>query len=176
MSDKLWSNLQLGAYDNATEYSPGDFVNYLGSSYTCIATTTGNLPTDTDFWALVASKGDTGDTGSQGETGTIEPLSISEKTDDYTLVLTDVYKIIDMNKATANTLTVPLNSSVAFPIGSRVFVRQKGAGETTIEATAGVTINYPSELILTLNEQHSLVGLVKMATNTWVAVGDFRPV
>ena len=69
MADKSWNLLQTGEYDAETEYTSGDFTTYLGSSYTCIATTTGNLPTDTDYWALVAEKGDIGETGATGATG-----------------------------------------------------------------------------------------------------------
>ena len=38
----------------------------------------------------------------------------------YTLVLADAFKLVAMNNAAANTLTVPPNSSVAFPIGTRI--------------------------------------------------------
>lgn len=46
-----------GDYDNATAYAVNDGVAYLGQSYICTATSTGNLPTDTDFWNILASKG-----------------------------------------------------------------------------------------------------------------------
>lgn len=49
-----------GEYDNAEEYVLSDVVSYLGSSYIAITTTTGNLPTDVDFWQILASKGDPG--------------------------------------------------------------------------------------------------------------------
>lgn len=58
-----------GVYDNATAYNYGDSVTYNGSSYTATATTTGNLPTNTTYWQLAASKGDTGATGATGATG-----------------------------------------------------------------------------------------------------------
>jgi hypothetical protein len=46
-----------------------------------------------------------------------------------------------MNVAGANTVTVPPNSSVAFPVGTEIKVTQIGAGATTFVAGAGVTIN-----------------------------------
>lgn len=52
-----------GEYVAETAYVIQDGVTYNGSSYICIADSTGNLPTDTDYWQLVASKGDTGATG-----------------------------------------------------------------------------------------------------------------
>jgi hypothetical protein len=90
----------------------------------------------------------------------------------YTLVLTDKDKLVEVSNASANTLTVPLNSSVAFPVGSQITVLQTGAGATTITATGGVTINATPGLIL--RAQWSSVTLIKRATDTWVALGDLR--
>lgn len=52
-----------GAYDGGTTYAPTDWVTYNGSSYVCILASTGNLPTNVTYWAVLASKGDKGDTG-----------------------------------------------------------------------------------------------------------------
>ena len=89
----------------------------------------------------------------------------------YTLALTDVAYIVEMNNASANTLTVPPNSSVAFPTGTQIIVLQTGAGQTTIAAGSGVTIN-SSGSKLKLTGQWSAATLIKRATNTWVLVGD----
>lgn len=40
-----------GYYNAATAYTIGNFVTYLGLNYVCIAPSTGNLPTNTSFWA-----------------------------------------------------------------------------------------------------------------------------
>ena len=58
-----------GAYNNVIAYVTGDSVSYNGSSYVAVQATTGNLPTDTTFWQLLASKGDTGAQGIQGIQG-----------------------------------------------------------------------------------------------------------
>jgi hypothetical protein len=87
----------------------------------------------------------------------------------YTLLLTDAGKVVEMTSASANNLTIPLNSSVAFAIGTSIFVVQAGAGQTTIVATAGVTVN--SYVGLKLIGQWAGCTLIKRATNTWVAVG-----
>lgn len=55
-----------GEYDNLTTYSLGDSVSYNGSSYVAIQSTTGNDPTNTTYWQLIAEKGDTGATGATG--------------------------------------------------------------------------------------------------------------
>lgn len=58
-----------GAYAGGTTYAINDLVTYNGSSYLCIAPTTGNLPTDGTYWVLLAAKGDTGPAGAAGADG-----------------------------------------------------------------------------------------------------------
>jgi hypothetical protein len=74
-----------------------------------------------------------------------------------------------MTSSSANNLTIPLNSSVSFPIGTSIFVLQAGTGQTTIVATAGVTIN--SFIGLKIIGQWSGCTLIKRDTNTWAAIG-----
>ena len=47
-----------GAYNAGTAYVIDDVVSYNGSSYVCIDATTGNLPTVTAKWNLMAEGGD----------------------------------------------------------------------------------------------------------------------
>ena len=98
-------------------------------------------------------------------------LPINEQTASYTLVLTDSGKSVEMNNASANNLTVPANSSVAFPTGTQILVVQIGAGQTTLVADSGVTIN-SKDGNLKLSAQWCAVTLIKRATDTWIAVGD----
>lgn len=44
-----------GAYSNTTTYQINDAVYWNSSSYICIAVTTGNLPSNTTYWALMSS-------------------------------------------------------------------------------------------------------------------------
>ena len=44
-----------GAYNNSSTYGVGDSVSYNNSSYIAIQATTGNLPTDTTYWQLLAT-------------------------------------------------------------------------------------------------------------------------
>lgn len=94
----------------------------------------------------------------------------NQQTASYTLVLSDAGKLVEMNNASANNLTVPLNSSVAYPVGTQINILQTGAGQTTVVATSGVTIN--STPGLKLRTQWSSATLIKRATDTWVLVGD----
>lgn len=97
-------------------------------------------------------------------------LITNARTASYTLVLTDKDKLVEMGNASANNLTVPLNSSVAYPIGTQINILQTLAGQTTIVATAGVTINATPGL--KLRAQWSSATLIKRAENTWVLIGD----
>ncbi len=93
------------------------------------------------------------------------------QTTDYTLVLADAGKSVDLNAATAKNVTVPPNASVAFPIGALVEVAQAGAGAVTLVAGGGVTITGDT---VTPGEGGSLL-LRKTATNTWwSSIGALR--
>lgn len=91
----------------------------------------------------------------------------------YVLVLSDSHKIITMTNANANTLTIPLNSVVAFPVGTQITVIQGGAGETTIAITSGGTLN-SADGYKDLRVQWSSCTLIKIATDTWIIVGDIE--
>jgi hypothetical protein len=100
------------------------------------------------------------------------PLNLTQnaQTASYTTVLADAGKLVEVSNASANNLTVPLNSSVAYPIGTQINILQTGAGQTTVVATGGVTINATPGL--KLRAQWSSATLIKRATDTWVLVGD----
>jgi C4-dicarboxylate-specific signal transduction histidine kinase len=89
----------------------------------------------------------------------------------YTTVLADDGKLITVSNASANTLTIPPNSSVAYGIGTQINIAQLGAGQTTITAGAGVTLN-SSGTKLKLKDQYSVATCVKTDTNTWFVVGN----
>jgi hypothetical protein len=97
--------------------------------------------------------------------------TLNAQTASYTLVLSDAGKVIPISNSSANNVTVPLNSSVAFPVGSVVTLIQTGAGQTTIVATSGVTIQSENSR-LKLKAQYATAGLLKTATDTWVAFGN----
>jgi len=100
----------------------------------------------------------------------LSDMATSAQTASYTLVLADKAKVVEMNVASANNLTVPLNATVAFPVGTQIHMVQVGSGQTTVVATGGVTIN--SATTLKLRAQWAAATLIKRAENTWVLVGD----
>jgi hypothetical protein len=104
------------------------------------------------------------------ERGKIADLSIDTKIANYSLVLGDKNKVIEMNVGSANTVTVPLNSAHAFPIGSQVTVTQYGAGKTQVVATGGVTVRATPGAYL--RAQYSTATLIKRGTDEWYLIGD----
>ena len=89
----------------------------------------------------------------------------------YTLALSDWGKIIEMQSGSPNTVTIPLNSSVAFPIGTEIQVLQFGAGQTTIAAVGGVTTKSKSNQLKIANT-YTGVTLVKRGTDDWYVIGN----
>jgi hypothetical protein len=104
-------------------------------------------------------------------TGAALLYSRSDQVSSYTLTIDDNGKVVTTNNASANTLTVPPNSSVAFPIGTTITVVQIGAGQTTIAAGSGVTINSETAKYK-LRVQYAAATLYKYDTNTWVLFGN----
>lgn len=103
------------------------------------------------------------------------PYTTSAQTASYTLALTDAGRSVEINNASANTVTIPTNATVALPIGTEITLIQTGAGQTTITPAGGVTVN-ASTATLACAGQWSAVTLLKRAADTWIAWGDLAPV
>ena len=88
----------------------------------------------------------------------------------YTLVVGDASKAVECSNASAITLTVPPNASVAFAVGTVIEVLQVGAGQVTLAPGSGVTLNAANGL--KTSKQWSAVTLRKRATNDWLVAGD----
>lgn len=93
----------------------------------------------------------------------------NRQTANYTLVLGDQRKSVEFNKATAGTVTVPPNSSVAFAVDTDIDVYNYGAGPCTITPGAGVTLRSPYGLVL---PQYAQCKLRKIATDEWWVINN----
>ena len=102
----------------------------------------------------------------------VSVIATTLSTTAYTLVLADAGKLIEMNSGSALTVTVPPNSSVAFPVGTVIEVSRIGAGSVSLVAGVGVTLRIPTGSTLALRAQYSTAGLRKRAENEWVVSGD----
>lgn len=85
-----------GTYNNSTQYYLFDLVDYNGSSYIAKENTAGNLPTNNQYWQLIAEKGNTGSTGQTGPVGptgngiaSIRKTGTSGLVDTYTITYTN---------------------------------------------------------------------------------------
>lgn len=93
----------------------------------------------------------------------------------YTFVLTDNRnKLVTASNASAQTYTIPLNSSVAFPTGSMINVIQIGAGQVTIQGASGVTVASTGATATApkFRAQYSAATCIKVGTDSWYVVGD----
>jgi hypothetical protein len=144
---------------NATGLPVATGISGLGSNVATFLAT----PSSANFASMISDEIGTGNV-------LLSDLATSAQSASYTLVLADKAKVVEMNNASANDLTVPLNASVAFPVGTQINIVQTGAGQTTVVATGGVTIN--SATTLKLRARWSAATLIKRAENTWVLLGD----
>jgi hypothetical protein len=92
----------------------------------------------------------------------------------YTLVLTDNGRLVTLNNAAAITVTVPLNSSVAFATGAIINIQQIGAGQVTIQGASGVTITSTGATATApvTRAQYSAASIIKTGTDSWTVIGD----
>ncbi len=153
-----WEVLTAGQIDINTIYKLSYQGSYFemesfGSGGGTWGSITGTLSSQTDLQAELDDKAD-------------KEFTINTQTNDYTLALTDRGKLIDMNDASGNDVTVPLNSVIAFPVGTTITITQKNTEQVTVVATGGVTIN-TSAGTLDGPGQNSPMVLVKTATDTW---------
>lgn len=88
----------------------------------------------------------------------------------YSLAGTDQGRLVTMNNASANTLTVTKQATVAWPARTRIDVGSLGAGQTTVVADTGVTILATPGL--KLRTQGSGGSLVRLASDSWWLTGD----
>ena len=123
----------------------------------------------------IGATGPVGATGASGATGAggVEAVNAQVGTT-YTFVLTDRDDLVTASNASAQTYTIPLNSSVAFPTGSLVNLIQIGAGQVTVVGAGGVTLNSTGATSAQpkTRAQYSVLTLIKAGTDTWYATGD----
>jgi len=93
----------------------------------------------------------------------------------YELVLSDAFKQVVMDNASANTVNVPDFATVAFEDGTRIDLGWDGVGQLTITHDVGVTIRTPETL--KLRKRYSKASLIKrgdIGDDTWDLIGDLE--
>lgn len=135
------------------------------------------VPVGTDGQVLTADSGSALGISWQTPTSSTHVYSISPETgSSYTFVLGDgsqtgLMPLITLNNSTLMTVTVPPNSSVAFPVGTKIECVQDGAGQVLFAPGAGVTIDSMNSH-LAVAGQYGKVSLVQKATDEWYLYGD----
>lgn len=102
-------------------------------------------------------------------------LTINAQTTSYTAVLADGNNtLVTLSNASANTFTIPPNSSVAFPVGTILNFAQTGAGQTTITQGSGVTITSVGATASApkTRVQYSAASCIQTSANNWLVIGD----
>lgn len=133
------------------------------------ATLAGLYATTASTQAIAAATSATSALAAQTAAEATVAIPINLQTRSYTLILTDVNMMIDLNSAGTINLTIPSSGAVAIPTGSVILLRQLGAGQVVITTSATVTLNV--EVGAKITGQYAMAGLLKTATDTWVATG-----
>ena len=99
------------------------------------------------------------------------PLAINAQTGTtYTFVIGDAGKWVTSSNGSAQTVTVPPNSSVAFATGTQIIVQNIGSANATLAQGSGVTIN-SKDSNKEIDGQYAAATLIKTATNVWSLIG-----
>ena len=88
----------------------------------------------------------------------------------YTLALTDAGDYIRTTSTTAVTITVPLQSSVAWVADTEIYFEQNNTGQITIAGASGVTVN--SSETLKSFARYSVLALKRVASDVWTLTGE----
>lgn len=99
-----------------------------------------------------------------------EQVSVVTITDGRALLLTDAGKMIEVNSADDEVITVPTHAAVALPVNSVVEIARYGAGSVTISASSGVTLLCPHEGRSI--PRYARASLIKRSTTEWYLAGD----
>jgi hypothetical protein len=100
----------------------------------------------------------------------VDHPATNERLTAYTFALTDDGIIVEANSTSAIVLTVPLNSTVAFPTGTKITIIRTNTGAVSVGFAVGVTVNATPGL--NLRAQWSAATLLKRGTNSWLLMGD----
>lgn len=99
------------------------------------------------------------------------PVGIDDVTGTtYTTVQGDQSRIKKCTNSSAVTVTIPPNSSVAYPIGATISFLQQNTGQVTLSPGSGVTLNHA--LTLKTRARYSMITATKYETDVWVVSGD----
>ena len=92
-------------------------------------------------------------------------------TGNRTLALTDAGKFLYVNSTSNLTMTIPTNSSVAFPVGTEIEFCRWNTGTVTFAAASGVAL-VAANSMKKISDRYATAGIKQVAANTWVLTGS----
>ena len=111
-------------------------------------------------------------TGTVNAAALVAPLAINAQTGTtYTFLSEDSGKLVTSSNGSAQTFTVPPNSSVAFDVGTQIIVQNIGSANCTLAQGSGVTIN-SKDSAKEIDGQWAAATLIKTATDVWTLIGS----
>ena len=157
-----------------TNLPVGDLTEITGSTGITVTSGTGPIP-NIAIDGTVATLTGTQTFTNKTLTSPLINLGINAQTGTtYTTVLADNGKLTTLTNAAAIALTIPPNSSVAYPVGAQINLAQTGAGQVTVAGGSGVTITSTGATAATpkTRAQYSTMTCVQTSTDNWLAMGD----
>jgi hypothetical protein len=96
---------------------------------------------------------------------------LSEKTESYTLALSDAGKTFQINSSSSVVITIPTEASVGFANGAQIAFIRTGTGR--VEFTSPIGINILSKNSnKSISSQYSPATLIKRDATNWILIGD----
>jgi hypothetical protein len=92
----------------------------------------------------------------------------------YTTVLADNGKLVTLTNGSSIAVTIPPNSSVAYPVGAQINMAQLDVGQVTVSGGVGVTVVSTGATASApeARAQYSTLTAVQTSTDNWLIMGD----
>lgn len=105
--------------------------------------------------------------------GSSYDVNVQSGTTTYTITANDAGKLILRSAATGvNDVTIPTDATSPMPLGTVITIIPTNAASLQILGSGGVTIRTTTTAYA--RSQYSVVGVLKIGDNEWLALGDLR--